>query len=710
VRALVIRGFVVVPIVLAAAAAVLVIVDRATVQANSGQLLSVTVAQNVAAPLAAVLGLTILGALIGARVPSNRIGRLFRWVGVALAVTLFLQEYAVRGLVSAPGSLPLATQAAWLQFWLSRLLLPLALVVFFLWFPDGRLPSRAWRPVLWIGVAGALAQVLASLNNPFPTWLGIRSGDYLLPSTMPPSLWAVGRFFDRWTNGLANWAGLIAVAAASASLIVRLRRSEGEQRDQLKWLAFAGAFAAIGVAVSKIPNLPAVSGHPHPVLDTVASYGDLTWTLAAAIGIPVLAGVAILKHRLYDIDVVISKTVVYGSLAVFITAVYVFVVVGLGALVGSSTGFNPGLSILATAVVAVAFQPVKERVERVANRLVYGPRATPYEVLSRFADGVAGAFETEEVLPLMAAIAGEGTGAARVDVWVRLGKELRPGATWPTADLAPAAIEVQGDDVPVVPGADHVYPVRHQGELLGALSVRKAPGDRTSPSEERLLAHLASQAGPVLANVRLVGELRASRLRLVAAQDEARRRVERDLHDGAQQRLLTLSMVLRLLRKRAESRDPTLTATIDEADRELKQALEELRELARGIHPAILTRSGLGPALASLAERSAVPVDVAAGLPARFPAPVEATVYFVVSEALANVAKYARAAHVWVVVTNPDGVVQVEVADDGEGGADPSAGSGLTGLSDRVEALGGTFRVDSPAGGGTRIMARIPCG
>jgi signal transduction histidine kinase len=700
-------------VAMALTSAVLVTLDRSTIQANIGQPLAVTMVQNVAAPMAAAVGIALIGALITASQPRNRVGWLFSGTGFALALTLFAQEYAVRGLVTAQGSLPGAIVAAWFQFWLARFLLPLVIVVVLLIFPDGQLHSPAWWPVLSIAVVGAAAQVLESLNNPFGVPLGIRTGDHLFffPVTMPPALWPIGRFVDRWGHGIETWAGLIAVIAAGAALLLRLQRAQGEQRLQIKWLAYAGGVTAVGVAVSHINDLPVISRDPHPLLNTMGTYGDLTWTLAAAIGIPLAAGIAILKHRLYDIDVVVNKTIVFGGLAAFITVVYTVVVVGVSAAIGSGTRFNPGLSILATAIVAVAFQPAKERMQRVANRVVYGRRASPYEALSQFAEGVATSYETEEVLPLMARIAAEGTGAARVDVWLRLGTELRLAASWPATDARSRAIPVagEGDDPPSISGAEHVYPVRHQGELLGALSVRKPPGERMTPAEAALLAHLASQAGPVLANVRLVRELRASRLRLVSVQDEARRRVERDLHDGAQQRLLTLSMVLRVIRKQAESEASALGATIDEAERELKLALDELRELARGIHPAILARSGLGPALASLAERSEIPVELVARGSQRYPAPVESTVYFVVSEALANVAKYAQAARVSVSVTNPDGIVQVEVADDGVGGADASAGSGLLGLRDRVEALGGTFRVESPAGAGTRITARIPC-
>jgi signal transduction histidine kinase len=202
-------------------------------------------------------------------------------------------------------------------------------------------------------------------------------------------------------------------------------------------------------------------------------------------------------------------------------------------------------------------------------------------------------------------------------------------------------------------------------------------------------------------------ELRASRARLVAAGDAARRRLERDLHDGAQARLVALALMLRSARNRV-SEDEQLGSLLDRAQDELRTSLAELRELARGIHPAVLSERGLEPALQSLVARAPVPVSVEAS-DERLPPPIESAAYFVVSEALANVAKYARATHASVTVERRNGDLTVEVADDGVGGADVARGSGLRGLEDRVAALDGTLTVDSPAGRGTRLRAKIPC-
>ncbi len=204
-------------------------------------------------------------------------------------------------------------------------------------------------------------------------------------------------------------------------------------------------------------------------------------------------------------------------------------------------------------------------------------------------------------------------------------------------------------------------------------------------------------------------ELRASRARLVQAGDAERRRLERDLHDGAQSRLVGLALLLSTARTRADP-DGEVAALLDRAREELQTSLAELRELARGIHPAVLTEHGLEPALHALVSRAPVPVTVEADGEERLPGPVESAAYFVVSEALANVAKYAQATHASVTVRRLNGRVYVDVADDGVGGADATQGSGLRGLADRVAALDGTLSLESPAGQGTRLHAEIPCG
>jgi signal transduction histidine kinase len=266
--------------------------------------------------------------------------------------------------------------------------------------------------------------------------------------------------------------------------------------------------------------------------------------------------------------------------------------------------------------------------------------------------------------------------------------------------------------LPAAGGARAATVVEREGRRVGAIV-----HDATLAEEPGMLRAVAASAALALENERLEAELRArvaelqsSRERLLAASTTERRRLERDLHDGAQQRLVALALQLGLARRRLDGGDQAEAGALLEGARtELAQALEELRELARGIHPAILTDRGLKPALEALADRAPLPVQVERMPDERLPAPVEATAYFVVAESLTNAARYARAEHAAVAVEREDGWAVVSVRDDGVGGADPSTGTGLRGLADRLAALDGRLEVDSPPGGGTLVRARIPC-
>ena len=438
--------------------------------------------------------------------------------------------------------------------------------------------------------------------------------------------------------------------------------------------------------------------------------------------IPIAIGIAILKYRLYDIDIVISKTLVYGSLAAFITVVYVGVVVGLGSLVSA----NFVLSVAATAIVAVLFQPVRQRVQRWANRLVYGQRATPYEVLSRFSERVAETYATGDVLQRTARVIGEGTGAQSAQVWLRVGAEWRTAAQWPD-ELIPAGRErlrAVDDDIPAFPGVDTSVAVRYHDELLGAIAVAKAPDEPLTPGEEGLLEDLAQQAGLVLSNVRLTSELRerieevsaraeelrASRRRVVSAHDAERRRLERNIHDGAQQHLVALAVKLRLVRGMLE-RDPEKgRAMLGELRGEVDDAIETLSSLALGIYPPVLEEQGLGPALEAQAKITALPLTIDADGVGRQPIETEAAMYFCCLEAMQNIAKYAEASLVSVAIARENGAITFTVHDNGRG-FDPATtprGSGLQNMVDRLSAMGGTLETTSAPGSGTTIRGTLP--
>jgi signal transduction histidine kinase len=345
---------------------------------------------------------------------------------------------------------------------------------------------------------------------------------------------------------------------------------------------------------------------------------DVFWlvtTFLFTLGLPVAVGIAILRYRLFDIDVVINKTFVFGGLAAFITIVYVAIVVGIGQLVGE-TG-NTALSILATAIVAVTFQPVRTRMQRLANRLVYGKRATPYEVLSEFSERIGGTYAAEELLPRMAQILAQGTGATEAAVWIEEAGRLRMDTSWPTDASRHAEVTDVGEIESN--GADLAVPVRHLGEVLGALSIRKRPGEPVSATERALVDDLAAQAGLVLRNVRLIEELRASRRRIVAAQDERAKKLERDIHDGAQQQLVALAVKQRLAASLVGKDDDGLRTMLEGLQAETTDALENLRDLARGIYPPLLADRGLAEALTAQARKAPIPVHVESDGIGRYP-------------------------------------------------------------------------------------------
>jgi signal transduction histidine kinase len=360
---------------------------------------------------------------------------------------------------------------------------------------------------------------------------------------------------------------------------------------------------------------------------------------------------------------------------------------------------------------------VRDRAKRFANRVVYGKRASPYEVLSAFSERVAGTYSVEDVLPRMATLLGQGTGAHDAVVWLRVGAELRPSASWGMNGDEPAAIAMRDGELPDFTGASKVAAVRHRDELLGALTVTKPPNDPLTVAEDKLVEDLAAQAGLVLRNVRLteelranLEELRASRQRLVTAQDGERRRIERNIHDGAQQQLVALAVQARMAESLAGKDPERERELLHMVQRGLQDALEDLRDLARGIYPPLLADQGLAAALEAQARRSPVPVAVEPEGVGRYAQEAEAAVYFCVLEALQNVAKYAEASSATVRLRASAGELRFEVEDDGRG-FDPAAtgyGTGVQGMVDRLAALGGELEVLSEPGRGTTVVGRLP--
>jgi signal transduction histidine kinase len=639
-----------------------------------------------------------IGVFIVWRQPSNWAGWLFIITGAPLPLFSLAQVLVVYGLKVEPGSVPFAGALAVIG---EFALYPLALVpLLFLLYPDGHVPSPRWRWAVAGLVGGTLLALVAfalrpgSLNNwrddgiVFENPLGVESFQF---------------------GGAVIAAGTILALVSALSMVLavrgRFRRSSGVERQQMRVLVFVATVAGtlIVLQFGLVPVFESFGSEDSFPLFPIL-FGLTAFTLV--LGIPTAYLVAILRYRLWDLDVVIRKTVVAAVLAIFIGLVYTAIVLVPGAILG--TDRNAGLAFVAAAVLAIAFQPARDRARRLADRLVYGKRATPYEVLTQFSGRVGDVEDVEDVLAHMAEIVGRGVGAERASIWLRVGTAVRREASWPAGSSPFAAVPVSGDALPDL-GEDAVE-VRHGGELLGAISVATPRSEPLDPGKEKLIRDLSVQAGLVLRNVRLIEELRASRQRLVAAQDEERRKLERNLHDGAQQQLVALQVQLRLAEQfvgRDADRQRDLLRGLQGATGE---ALEDLRDLARGIYPPLLADRGLPAALEAQARRSPMPVVVEADGIGRFEREVESAVYFCVLEALNNAAKYAQATRVVVRLREDAGRLRFEVEDDGLGfDPDTSAyGTGLQGMADRLDAIGGELAVDGATGRGTRVAGTVP--
>src|SRR5215470_15257231 len=323
---------------------------------------------------------------------------------------------------------------------------------------------------------------------------------------------------------------------------------------------------------------------------------------------------------------------------------------------------------------------------------------------------MAGQLDLTEAVEKMATILAGATGADRAEAWIRAGSQLRPAAVWPPG-ATPSTAAALGSDggLPAFEGASHAAAVQHGGELLGALSLQKPRNESLTGTEDELLRHLASQAGLVLRNAALIDELRASRRRLVEAQDAERRKIEQNLHDGVQQQLIAMMIQAGLLEESAS--DPAAVRELTPAIKDgLRAALEDLRDLARGIYPPLLADQGLVPALQAQAYKAPVPVQIDADFIGNYPQDTEAAVYFCALEALQNITKYASATRATISLACAGGSLRFTITDDGAG-FDTAAGrhgTGLQGMADRLAALGGALQVRSQPGHGTILSGELP--
>jgi signal transduction histidine kinase len=606
------------------------------------------------------------GALVASRQPRNPIGWLFCIFALVNAVMAdAAQGWALR----AADEGWRGADVAYLVSSAGRQPSGLAWILTFLLIPGGRLPSRRWRAVVGLAAAGSLLTMTgwsfsAGLNDDFPSG----RNPYAVEAVPMDVLFALGMVL---TVG--------AFLAASVLLVRRLRRSQGAERQQLKWFAFAATVATV---------VPPVALALWVVTPLAAVLIALMLT-----ALPIAASIAILRYRLYEIDLVINRTLVYGAVTVLLAAVFAATIVLLGTALGRGSAWA---TAGATLVVAVVFRPLRRSVQDAVDRRFNRARYDALHRMAAFLDELrAGRAEPEEV---------EGI--------------LRDAAPEPDLELV---FFLPGSGL-VVDAHGTVVSDRHRD---GRERLLIQPGDRpigavvyAAATQEQLalVSRLVEAGGLAIEIARLRVELRhqlaevqASRVRIIAAGNVERRRIERDLHDGAQQRLVSIGLALRHAQHElGVGSSYEAGRTLDAAVAEVAVAIGELRELARGLPPAQLD-AGLGPAFRELARRAPVPVLVKAPTE-RFDRGVEAAAYFIGCEGVTNAIKHADATRILLSAEQANGRLVVAVNDDGMGGAAPVNGSGLTGLSDRVAALGGTLRITSERGRGTTLTAELPCG
>jgi signal transduction histidine kinase len=633
-----------------------------------------------------------LGARIAERAPRNPVGWLLSSAASAAALGLLGVSYSLFGERHATPALPLAGAIGVINSAVSPIVVGVSLMLTFLLFPTGRPPSPRWRPVAWLTVtAGAASSAAIALNE--------------LKLIKEAS---TANTFDTVFISLVGVASFLTVA----SLFARSRRGTPEERAPIRGLLLT----LIGMAISFAVFIWRASVETWDPLIFVAGIVLAAGTL---ILIPLALTVSMLRYGLFEYEVGVRKRiaarVLSGLIFLAIAAAVFMLSTALGGVVLAGRDAQrevPTMAALAVGTVSGIILVIAARwARRFADRVVFRDRATPYEVLSAFSDRLGESFSLDDVVPQMARLLAEGTGATAAAVWLETGGSLRAIASAPE-DAQPPPVDLVGGEPRAEDPHTHAFAVRHHGELLGALAVTMHTNDPMNAAKEQLVRGLANQAGLVLRNVALLEDVRESRRRIVAAQDDRARRLERNIHDGAQQQLVALAVKLRLADSLVDRDTAKAHGVLAELQVEATDALETLRDLARGIYPPLLADEGLVAALEAQARKSPLPVGVEADAIGRFSPEVEATVYFCALEALNNSTKYAGASRVTVRLAMEDHRLRFDVEDDGAG-FDPTTtarGSGLQNMEDRLTALGGSIEIRSQPERGTKVSGSVPIG
>lgn len=630
-------------------------------------------------PMVIAVGLwPVTGALIVSRDPRHPVGWLLNAGLAAAAIDMFALGYSSYAIQAYAGSLPgMGLALVWLKlsgFPFAATALPLMLLLF----PDGRLPSPRWRVLAWAAVGTLVLYLLVQAFEPGP--VATHSDIYLVnPLGVSRSRWA----FLKPLLWIAY--GLLALcnAAALASLILRLRRAGPDERQQIKWLLYPAGLFLIFIPLLALGELTA---------------NGLILGISIAVGLPAIAGMiigptlAVFKYRLYDIDIIANRTLVYGALTACVVGIYALIVGGVGALVQAEGSLLLGL--VATGLIAVLFQPLRERLQRAVNRLMFGDRDEPFEALARLGRRLEGIFSPEMVYPTIVETVAQALKLPYAAIAVERGEAFEIMEAYGNINQEP-----------------EVYPLIHQGQVVGRLLVgRWSPDENFTAADERLLRGFARQAGAVVHAVQLMADLQRSRQKLVAAREEERLRLRRDLHDGLGPALASVVWQTDSARDLVHSDPSAAVELLGSSIEQAQAALKDIRRLVYGLRPPALDELGLVGALEQASQqhlRTVVTVESRAPLPP-LPAAVEVAAYRIVQEALKNAVHHAQAEHC-AVRLEIDGGLRLTVRDDGSGlpqGVTP--GVGLVSMRERAEELGGTFAIHPRPEGGTEVDVSLP--
>lgn len=635
----------------------------------------------------------VIGALVAARHPRNPIGWIFLAVGILYALTA-LSGVIHNYMAAIPGTRAFfATSLAnWFTLWLWIPTIFLPTVFIFLLFPNGNLLSPRWRIVFWAAAAGLGGLILGAALHPGPL-------EMMGTGVNPFGLTGAGPALEL----LINTGYLLLVPGLAASLVsygLRFKRSVGVEREQMKWLLYALVFMVLGLVAGSILWY-AFPGN------TLASEAGIAIFSLTILGIAIAASIAILRYRLFDITLVINRTLVYGALTMGIVVIYVLLVGGLGSLFQAQG--SQLIALLATGLVAVLFQPSRQRLQLGVDRLFYGERDDPLAALSQLGSRLEAAISQELILTTLVETIAQTMKLPFVEIKLLTGDGFTRGAQIgiETADQ----IELQ---------------LVYRGEMVGQLVAgQRGSGEPFSPADRRLLENIAHQAGPAVHAVQLTTELQKARLQLVTAREEERRRLRRDLHDGLGATLAALNLEAGVLRRMIRSQPEKAEFLADEFKGDLRAAIDDIRRLVYEMRPPTLDQLGLVAAVRAHASQCSrtpnktsdegeghslqISLEAPEELPP-LPAAVEVAAFRIIQEALTNVVHHSKASHCKVRI-EINGTLTVEIADNGVGMQTISlknGGVGFLSMRERAVELGGTFLAEPAPGGGSRVVAALP--